>query len=433
MAKLPLEGIRVVDITVVWAGPFGTQLLADWGAEVIRVESRQRWQFATRGFMAHPPKSMFTGPGGLTTTVPNREPGERPWNRFSFFNAHARNKLSMTVDLTRPEGLDIFRRLVKASDLVMENNAAGTLDSLGIGYSALKEWKPDIILISMPGLGTTGPRKDWRAYGSQLESYIGHTLLRGYPDADVTANTPTMHCDAVGGAAGAFAALAALHYRNRTGNGQFVDLAQIEASIPQFGELILDWTMNQRLPATAPGNRHPSAIQGCYKCKGEDRWVDITIPSDEEWNGFCQALGNPPWTKEERFSDVLSRHKNHDDLDRLIEGWTLQHDNYEVMHILQGHGVPAGPVMTERDIFNDPNYNERDFFEEVTQADCGTHLYPGIAWKLSKTPNSIRTPPCLFGEHNEYVYKKVIGVSDEEYAGLMKAGHIGTDFVAGIP
>jgi len=425
MAKLPLEGIRVADLTDVWSGPFATQLLADWGAEVIWVESRQ---LASRSRNYFGPGIVSRGEKGrLMMAYPDREPGERPWNRTPIANANSRNKLSMTVDLRRPEGMDIFKKLVGVSDVVIDNRGPGVMEKLGITYEVLKEVKPDIIMVRMPGFGLTGPYKDFRSFGDQLDNFVGQSFLMGYRDCDASQMSSTVYTDSTAGATAALAVLMALHYRNRTGKGQFIEMAQVETIIPQFGESVMDWTMNQHIQDKL-GNRYPSAIQGCYRCKGEDRWVNITITSDEEWEGFCRALGNPLWCKDERFSDALSRYKNHDELDNLIEEWTSQHDNYEVMRILQRAGVPAGALLNEMDCYNDPHLKERGFFQELTQIDCGTHLYPGIAWRMSKTPNKIQTPPPLFGEHNEYVYKKVIGVSDEEYAELEKAGHIGMDF-----
>jgi len=194
----------------------------------------------------------------------------------------------------------------------------------------------------------------------------------------------------------------------------------------------MDYTMNGRVQDT-PGNRHPfMAPHGCYRCRGEDRWVAIAVASDEEWQGLCRAMGNPDWTKNERFADSLSRYRNQDELDRLIEEWTSQHDAYAVMFALQREGVATGAVLDDRDAYNDPHLKDRGFFQELTHPDCGTHLYPGIMWKMSKTPNAIRTPPCCLGEHNEYVYKKLLGVSDEEYAQLDKEGHIGTEPAPGV-
>lgn len=428
MARLPLEGIRVADLTEVWAGPFATQMLADWGAEVIWVETRQMLS-RSRGY-----QSAVVGgrvKGSLLLAPPNREPSKRPWNRVPIANTHSRNKLSMTVDLSRPEGVDIFKRLVKVSDVVIENRGPGTMDKLGLGYEVLKKVKPDIIMVRMPGFGLTGPYNDFRSFGSQLDNFCGMAYLMGYRDMKAPLMSGTVYADAVGGAMAALAVLMSLRYRQRTRKGQFIEVAQIEALIPQFGESIMDWTLNQHIQRN-PGNRDYSSVQGCYRCKGEDRWVSITITTDAEWAGFCRALGDPAWCKNEKFSDTMNRHKNHDELDKLIEKWTTQHDNYEVMHLLQKERVPAGPVMDERDCYADPQLGKRRFFQELTHTDTGTYLYPGTAWKMSKTSNKIRRPPALFGEHNEYVYKRIIGVSDEEYAELEKTGHIGMDFVPGL-
>ena len=423
VSELPLDGIRVADLTRAWAGPYAAQLLADWGAEVIRVET---CQILSRNYFG--PKRNYSGiKGRLSTAPPNRDPNPRFWNRNPVVNAHARNKLSMTADLRRPEGLDIFKRLIKVSDVFIENNGPGTVEKLGISYEVLKEIKNDLIMVRMPGFGLSGPYSGYRTFGSQLDNFCGMACLMGYRDSDPSTISGTVFADATGGGNAALAIMMALDYRHRTGKGQFIEVAQIESLMPQFGEYIMDWTLNQHIQPN-PGNRHPSASQGCYRCKGEDRWVNITINSDEEWEGFRRALGNPLWCQDERFSTVVSRYQHHDELDKLIEGWTTRYDNYEVMHILQGEGVPAGPVMDERDVFSDPQVEEREFLQEMTQAECGTHRYAGLSWKMSKTPNQLRLPPCLLGEHNEYVYKQVIGVSDEEYDELEKEGHIGMDF-----
>jgi crotonobetainyl-CoA:carnitine CoA-transferase CaiB-like acyl-CoA transferase len=428
MASLPLEGIRVIDMTVVWSGTFTTMMLADMGAEVIRVESTMFAPYGTRGVVLRPSAALLKTRGMVTTGYPNREAGERPYNRIAFFNVHARNKLSMTVDYMQPKGMEILKKLVKMSDIFVENNAYGVVARLGLGYEKLKEIKPDIIMISMPGFGNSGSYAGRVGLGRHLECIAGHTLLRGYVDADPTWTTEVYHCDAAAGAIAAFAAVTALHYRQRSGKGQFIDVAQIETIIPQLGEFIMDYTMNQRVQQTL-GNRHPWAAPcGLYLCQGEDRWIAITVFSDEEWQGLCRAMGNPSWTSDERFSDTLSRWRNQDELDKHLSEWTRQHQDYELMGLLQNEKVAAGLVMDERDCYDDPHLKERGYFEEVTHAECGTHLYPGMLWKLSKTPGSIRRPPCRLGEHNEYVYKELLKVSDEEYAELESEGHIGMDY-----
>jgi len=435
MAKLPLEGIRVVDITVIYAGPFATMNLADWGAEVIRVESTKHFQVLTRGGMARPPQEIVSNPtrtGGLATYC-GRDVSFRPWNRWTLFNAHARNKLGCTMDLTQPEGKELFKKLISVSDVFLESNAPHVTENLGLTYDVLKEVNPKLIMLSMPGFGRYGPYKYYRGLGVHQECFIGHTFLRGYPDSDPSTTTTLYHADEAAGATAAFAVLLALHYRNRTGKGQFIDMAQAEATMPHLGEAIMDYTMNNRVQ-TSVGNRLPgTAPCGCYRCRGEDRWINITVSSDEEWQRLCRAMGNPQLARDDRFSDSLSRDKHQDELDKLIEKWTVKQNHYDAMFQLQAEGVPAGPVIFEDDAYNDPHLKERGFFEELTHEECGTHLYPGLGFRMSKTPNKLRLPPVRLGEHNEYVYKQLLKVSDAEYAELEKQGHIGMDYAPEVP
>jgi len=429
MAKLPLEGIRVLEIGIIWAAPFAGLILADLGAEVIKVESIHHIPPATRGYRIRPPQVAMSGPTGAT--YPNRETGERPYNRFSLFNVQHRNKYSMTVDLRKDKGKEVFKKLVAVSDVFVENNAYGLMDRFGLGYSVLSRVNPKLIMCSMPGYGNTGPYKEYVGFGLLLEALIGHAWLRGYADSDPTTNNPAYPCDTTGGATAAFMILSALRHRKRTGRGQLIDLAQTEAFMPHLGQSIMDYTMNGRVQRTV-GNRDSGlsmAPHGCYCCKGHDRWLVIAVSSDEEWRGLCRAMGEPAWTKEVRFSDALSRLRNHDEMDKLIEAWTLNHDHYALMHLLQREGVPAGPVMDGRDCYNDPHLKERGFLVRVTHPEAGTHLYPGFMVKMYGTPLTYRMPaPCL-GEHNEYVYKKLLGVPDAEYAALEREQHIGMEYL----
>lgn len=446
MAKLPLEGIRVIEIGVVWAGPYAAWLLACLGAEVIRVESIQFFPTVTRGFMPVPPKPLLdAGAGG---SILDRNPGERAWDKTAFFNRVAWNKLSCCIDLTRPEGVEVFKKLYKVSNVLVENNAAATMGKLGIDYEAMKDVNPRMVYIQMPSYGMTGPYSSYMGFGDNAEALSGGHWLRGTPGPGwPMSNTDTYYIDAPGGACAAFAALLGLWHRDKTGKGVYFDVAQVETVFPQMAEAIMDYAWNGRIHQTI-GNRHPSAAPcGMYRCRtpltqytyenyvtqpnlprlGEEDWVAITVTSDEEWERFCRAMGNPPWTREERFSDCLSRHKNQDELDRLIEDWTLRHDHYEVMYILQKEGVAAGPVTNPKECFQDPQLVTRRFFEVISHSATGTHLYPGFQWKYSETPMSVRTPPCCLGEHNEYVFKHVIGLSDEEIAQLEKEQIIGGD------
>lgn len=428
MQKLPLEGVRILDMTVVWAGTYCATLLADMGAEVIRLESVRRLPPITRGYMPYPPKEVIEGLPAFVAAMPGREPGRRPWNRYPLFNAHGRNKLGMTVDLLQPEGLEIFKRLVAVSDAFVENNVTETMDKLGISYDMMREVNPQIIMLRMPAYGNSGAYRNYRSLGVHMEGVIGHTIVRGYEDMDPSSNTNVFAADAAGGAQGAFAMLAALHYRRRSGKGQLIELAQAENMLAYTGQFFMDYSMNGRNSSTL-GNRHSHAVQGCYPCKGDDRWVNITLNDEQDWEGFYGALGNPNWAHDERFASHAIRYEHQDALDAHIAEWTLQHDHYEVMHLLQAAGVAAGPVMDQRDAFNDPHLRERSIFEEVYHEDVdGSHLYVGAPFKMSETPIKIRSGPVRLGADNEYVYKQVLGMSDEEYARLERQGSIGIDF-----
>jgi crotonobetainyl-CoA:carnitine CoA-transferase CaiB-like acyl-CoA transferase len=427
MTTLPLSGIRVTELTVVWAGPFATMMLADMGAEVIRVESLNHFPPATRGTMPRPTASAMAG--SLAASYPDRDAGENPWNRFAWFNVLARNKLSMTADLTRPKGKEIFKDLIKISDIFVENNAVNTMDKLGLNYGELSRVKPDLIMISMPAFGTTGPYRTYKGFGPIIEALSGHTWLRGYPDRDPSeTGVPAYHNDACSGATAAFAALSALYHRMETGEGQFIDMSQSESMLPHLGETIMDYTMNRRNQGPT-GNRSPfRSPEGCYPCKGQDKWVNISIGTDEEWDKFCKVLGDPSWTRDERFSDTLSRCKHADALDRQIREWTKTRNPYEIMHGLQSEGVACGPVISEADALCDPHLKHRNFFLDITHPEAGTHPYPGFLWKMSETPPEVKRPaPCL-GEHNDYVYRILLEKTEEEIEQLRKEGHIGNTY-----
>lgn len=428
MTKLPLEGIRILDMTVVWAGTYCTALLADMGAEVIRLESIKRLPPITRGYMPYPPKEVIEGLPAFVAGMPGREPGALPWNRYPLFNAHARNKRGITVDLLQPSGIDIFKRLVAVSDAFVENNVTETMDKLGISYEMMREVNPRIIMLRMPAYGNSGAYRDYRSLGVHMEGVIGHTITRGYADMDPSSNTNVFAADAAGGAQGAFAMLAALHYRKRAGKGQLIELAQAENMIAYTGRFFMDYTMNGRSAATL-GNRHTHAVQGCYPCAGNDRWVNITLYDESDWRAFCDAIGSPEWTTQAQFATHSRRYANQDVLDAHIAEWTQQRDHYEVMRLLQAAGVAAGPVMDQRDAFADPHLSARGIFEDVYHEDVGgSHLYVGAPFKMSETPARIRRGPVQLGQDNEYVYKHILGVSDAEYAELERAGHIGMDF-----
>lgn len=429
MTTLPLSGIRVLDFTVVWAGPYCTMMLADHGAEVIRVESLQHFPSTTRGSMMRPPPSFIDNASFLVSNYPDWEPGERPWNRAPMFNCHARNKLSMTVDTSRPEGRDIVRRLIEVSDVIVENNPVTTMETLGLTYDTVRQWKTDIIYVSMPPFGHSGPYRRFRGYGGNVEALCGLAMLRGYADLGVVSNPRVLYMDAASGAGAAFAVLSALHYRDRTGKGQFIDFSHAENMLPHIGEFLMDATMNGR-DAAPIGNHHPAmAPHNCYPCRGEDRWLVITVATDQEWQQLRQALGEPPWAMQEKFTTLAGRLQHQEALDRHLTAWTQTQEARAAMMHLQAHGVAAGMVFFEPDAYNDPHLNARGFFETVTHHECGTHRYPGMLWKMSKTPGSFRAPPCCLGEHNDHIYRNLLGFDDSEIDRLRQEGHIGDMYI----
>jgi len=404
MSALPLQGVRIVDTCIYWAGPMATMLLADLGAEVIKIESIQRLDHLRLL-------------GGWPT------PDGYEWS--AAFNGANRNKYGITLNLNHPRGREIFKSLVKIGDIVTENFSPRVMENWGLTYDALKKINPRLIMLSMPGFGGTGPWRNYVTFGPNVEMVSGMPTISGYPDGG-----PMMTgyiADPAAGLMGAVAVMVALQHRHRTGEGQLIDMSQMEAITTFMGGPIMEYVMNGRMQPRK-GNRHSSsAPHGVYRCKGDDQWVTITVSSEQEWARFCDAVGNPPWTKEPRFRDNASRLQNHDDLDRLITEWTSQREKHEAMQALQGVGVAAGPVLTYAEILSDPHIEERGFFETITRPVTGTHPYPGFPAKLSETPVTIRRPAPTLGQDSEYVLTKLLGMTEEEIKQLADEEIIGTE------
>jgi len=417
--RLPLSHIRVIDLTISWAGPKVTQVLADLGAEVIKVESIQ-WIDAQRG-RRRPPRGM--------PQYPNREPGARPWNRSQAFNQLNRNKLSSTLDLSHPQGRQLFLELVKLGDVVVDCFSARVMDKFGLGYEQLRAVRPDIIVMSMPGFGKTGPYWDYLCWGSMVDCIGGQAAIRGYPDGEPF--MPLAYGDPISGLTGAFAVMAALHYRERTGQGQFIDFSQLEAFTPLSAEALMDFVMNRRLHQPM-ANHHPTmAPHNLYPCQGDDRWVAIAVATDSQWQALCAAIGRPDLAHDQRYADVLGRRHHQAEIDDILREWCLSRSPEEVTHTLQQAGVPAGPVMNHPDLYHDPHLRARGFFSEVHHPDAGSHPYAGPTWKLSESPARIRRPaPCL-GEHNAFVFAHLLGLPPEEVERLEAERLIGQEPLEG--
>jgi crotonobetainyl-CoA:carnitine CoA-transferase CaiB-like acyl-CoA transferase len=431
MQTLPLKGIRILDMTVVWAGPYGATLLADLGAEVIRIESTQVMMPITRGAMARPPQAMIDNMPGFAGGFPDKLVGDHPWNRTPIFNSHGRNKLSMTVDLRVKRGREIFDKLLKVSDMFIDNNVRETMDKLNINYESLSSVKNDIIMIRMPAYGDSGEYSKFRSLGIHMADALGHGLMRGYTDMDPSANSGEFVVDASAGTHAAAAAIMALIHRKRTGKGQLIELPSAQATFGYMAESFMEYTFNGDSPSTL-GNRHPRALQGCYQCMGDDRWIVITIWNDEQWNNFIEIIGKPEWSMKPEFTTHENRLANHNLLDVFISEWTNKQDHKLAMKLLQQSGIPAGAVLDAKDSSEDSHLASRNFYQEAFTEDTGIYKYGRAPFVLSKTPANVRRGPVMLGQDNEYVYKTILGISDSEYAELETEGHIGTEFHSDI-
>ena len=424
-AKLPLDGIRVLDLTVVWAGPYATLLLGDLGADIIRVDNPWVFPSATRGMMPRPPKTMLTEGDGIFAAYPDGEPGERPWNRLGLFNSHARNKRSVTLDLRKESGREAFLRVAERCDVLVENNSVDLLEKLGVGVEALQSRNPRLIVVRMPSVGRTGPYREYLGFGVNFEGLCGLTALRGYPDLDPTEGENVYHMDAASGSAAAFAVLAALRRRDDTGVGEVVELSQAENMLNHIGEFLIDADRTGAEHRTL-GNRHRvRAPQGCYRCVGDDAWAVISVGSDEEWAGLSRAAGSPAWASEARFATEAGRRANHDELDVLIGAWTAALTDYDVFRQCQAEGVPSAPVLHDLDALADPHLRSRGMFRINHCPDTGSHEYPAHGWHWDGPPLRFDPLPVLGGD-NEAVFKGLLGYSDADYERLEADGHLST-------
>jgi len=430
--KLPLEGVRVVDLGVVLAGPYGSMILGDLGAEVIRVESIKYFPAMTRGPMARPPEELIRKIPPISGGYPNRKPGQRPWNRFPWFNATARNKLGMTVDLRQDSGKAIFKKLVALSDVLITNQTPGTLDKLDLGYEALKHINPRLIFLEASSFGARGPYSSYRAMGLQMEAFAGHDLLRHYPHRDVTTNTWAVTADAAGALSIALASILALHARAKTGEGQYIDVSMVENFVGLIGHIVLDYTINGRVQGTL-GNRDYYAIQGCYRCKGDDRWIVMTVCSDTEFEKLCELMGRTDLINDSRFKTAVKRYEHHNELDEIIEKWSSTKERDELVDLLWSSGLMAGPVLDDADAMANVHLRARGFFWKIYQEDTGEHFYPGSPFDFLKAKVGCRLPPVRLGEHNERIYKHLLGYSEEQYKEFITQGHIGEEFEDSIP
>ena len=377
-----LHSIRILDFSWVLAGPYATRILADFGAEVIKVQP----------------------------LLPQEE------DEFSrgYYNTWNRNKLGITLNLNKPEGIALAKRLVAISDAVVENFAPRVMANWGLDYKSLKRIKPDIIMLSLSTMGNSGPWRDYTGFGPTIQAFSGMTYLTSLPGKPPL-GLGTSYADHVAGLFACFALLGALEYRRRTGEGQYIDLSQVEAMVSLLGEAILEYVVSGR--EVEPAGSTEAAPYGLYRCQGEDRWCAIAVFTDEEWRGFKQALGNPSWAEDKKLATFSGRLKNKAELDRLVADWTSKHTAEEAMALLQGEGVAAGVVQDASDLAKDPQLKGRGFFVELDKATSDA-----VPIRLLETPaRYIRAAPTL-GRDNDYVYGELLGMSEGELAGLKQLG-----------
>lgn len=388
----PLEGIRVADFTWVWAGPFCTLQLAHLGADVVRVETQSR--------------------PCVTRLLPPWLGGKPGVNRSGYFNQYNQGKRSLALDLKQPQAIDVAKRLVAASDVVCENFAGGVIDRLGLGYDVLRQINPRIIMISLSGYGLGGPESEFVSYGPAQVPLSGMSSLTGY------AGWPPMHVgisygDPTAGLHGAFAVLAALVHREKTGEGQFIDLSQTETTIALLPEGTMDFAMNGTQPERN-GNRDPHmAPHGVFRCAGEQRWVSVAARDDADWRRLAGLIGGPTLAADPRFTTLAQRKQNEDALEEIVASWTLARSAEEAHATLQAEGIPAFNTFNSRDLAEDPHLQQSGIFVELEHPEVGRCAHIGAPWRMSGTPTEVQRPaPCLGADTDDVM--AALGYSSAE-------------------
>jgi len=387
-----LHNIRILDFSWVLAGPYATRLLADFGAEVIRVQP-------------------------LLSSEAD--------DRFSrgYYNTWNRNKLGVTLNLDKPEGVALARRLVGVSDAVVENFTPRVMANWGLDYENLKNVKPDIIMLSMSVMGQTGPWRDYVGFGPTVQAFSGMTRLTSFPGKSPV-GLGFAYADYVAGLYASLALLGALEYRRRTGQGEYIDVSQVEAMTSLLGGDILDYAASGKEAVPVGNSSFLAAPHNVYRCRGDDRWCAVAVFTDEEWQSFKRALDNPSWAKDEKFATLSGRLDNIAELDRLVAAWTEDHTADEVMSRLQENGVAAGVVQDADDLAGNPQLRARDFFIELDHPELGKTVYDATPIKLSQAPAEYHRAAPTSGQDNEYVYRQLLGMSESEVAGLRQNGVI---------
>lgn len=402
----PLDGMRVLDLTTFWAGPQPSAILADLGAEVIKIEAIQRLD-------------PFRSYGAPSNPTP-----ERPYEWSPLFNAANRNKRGITLNLASDEGRDLFKRLVAKSNAVVENYSPRVLTQFGLQYEVLREINPAIVLTSISGLGQSGPWRDYVSFAAIGEALSGISSLTGYTNEGVLLHGVGVS-DPYTGLTAAFATLSALYVAGATGRGQHIDVSQLESSLPFLADAFMDFSLNRRRRERRTNDDPARAPHGCFPCQGDDAWIAISVGTDAEWNSLLDVMGRPRWAAAEEFATPLKRHRNRESLNGLVSEWTKSQDKERLTQELQASGVAAAPVRSPAEQLTDPQLQATGFFQYVERKYTGRQPYPSFPVRFDGAyPRIHRAGPPL-GHDNDYVFKEILGLDESELAHLREAGVIG--------
>jgi benzylsuccinate CoA-transferase BbsF subunit len=412
--KRPFDGLKVLDFTWGGVGPFQANFLAYYGAMVVRIESAARPDVTRQGGNVNPKliekyAKEFNDPRKRLEFGP------------AFAVTHPVKKYGMSLNLNKPEAVEIFKKLVKWADVLVESFTTGTLEKRGLDYEELKKINPRLIMHRTCGYGHTGSMAGQPGYGQTVTSLTGFYTITGWPDR-LPVPISSFYTDHLSPLFGGLALITAIDYQQRTGRGQCIDQSQIESGINYLSPLVLDYTVNQRELALRGNGCPHAAPHGAYRCRGDDRWVAITVQTDEEWESFCRVVGSLEWTKDNRFSTIEGRIKNSDELDGYVNEWTQNYTAEQVMEMMQQAGVAAGVVATAEDSEKDPQLAAYDFFHEMEHPYLGKQkFFHPPAFTLSDATAELHRPVFL-GEHTEYICKEILGISNEDFTRMEKEG-----------
>jgi crotonobetainyl-CoA:carnitine CoA-transferase CaiB-like acyl-CoA transferase len=408
--RLPLEGIRVIDFSMGWAGPICTRTLADLGADVIKIEAIQYPDW-WRGIDRRPAYVL-----------------EQMYEKSVRYCIMNRNKRGITLDLTRAAGLELAKQLLADADLVVDNYSVEVLPKLGLGYDVLSKTNPRLVMMSMSAFGSGSAFRDCRAYGSTLEQGSGLPSVVGNAGGPPVMSH-TAFGDAVGGLNGCAAVLIALIHAKLTGKGQFIDLAQIECMMPFAAPWMVVHSIDGERP-TRYGNRHPDFVpHGCFRCAGDDNWIVVAVSGDAMWPRLCKVLGRADWAADETLKRAAGRRGSEDEIEAAITAWMSTCAPEDAMNVLQDAGVASGVARLPIELLNDPQLHARGFIQEVDRAFIGRHPQPSMPFREGERPFAIRFPPPTLGEHNREVLAGILGLSDAEIDQLASDGIIGTEML----